>query len=215
MPKIAFRLLLLAAGLLGGAAILPVRLGAQELPSDLLGPGRNGQENFPYVYETGADGNIKVWRTNVVPLWPNKVCFGWTMKVSGEDRVIDLTEILTLSAPSTNWGYGPETVVENGQKATTKMRVPVRDHRLSRAWCIVDGDPPGQYRYDIYFDGKQRGEFVFCAVKVPDDGSVQIEDIKCPYKFDSVQNGPNPGVGKPGSLAYNPAVPRNFLVDRS
>jgi hypothetical protein len=146
-----------------------------------------GQTNFPYVYLNDDKGDQQVWRTNVVPLWPDKVCFGWTMAVEGRDRSVDLTEILTLSSPSTNWGHGPETVVENGDKATTKMKVDVVGNRLSRAWCIVTGDPPGQYRYNIYIDGQHRAEFVYCAVKVPDDGSVHIEDLKCPYKFDSVE----------------------------
>jgi hypothetical protein len=149
------------------------------------------QGNFPYVYLTDDKGDPQVWRTNVVPLWPNKVCFGWTMAVEGNDRQVAMTEVLTLSAPSTNWGHGPETVVENGDKATTKMNVEVVDNRISRAWCIVEGDPPGQYRYDIYLDGRHRAEFIYCAVKVPDDGSVRIEELKCPYKFDSVQSKPS------------------------
>lgn len=148
---------------------------------------------FPYVYTTNADQEpVDVYRTNVVPLWPDKVCFGWTMAIDGPNRKVDLTEILTLSAPSNNWGHGPETVVEDGTKATTKIKVDVVDHRISRAWCIVDGDPPGQYRYNVFIDGQHRGEFVYCAVKVPDDGSVHIDQLQCPYKFDSVQAAPAP-----------------------
>jgi hypothetical protein len=144
--------------------------------------------NYPYVYVEDANGGEPhFWRTNVVPLWPDKVCFGWTMAVEGRNRTVNLTEILTLSAPSTNWGHGPETVVENGNKAITHIKAPLANNRLARAWCIVEGDPPGQYRYDIYIDGQHRGEFVYCAVKVPDDGSVRIEDLKCPYKFESVE----------------------------
>jgi hypothetical protein len=175
--------------------ILVLALAACLTASPALAQGfGNGQTNFPYVYLNNGDKeDPQVWRTNVVPLWPDKVCFGWTMAVEGHNRKVDLTEILTLSAPSTNWGHGPETVVENGDKATTKMQVDVVDNRLSRAWCIVAGDPPGQYRYNIYIDGQHRAEFVYCAVKVPDDGSVHIEDLKCPYRFDSV--------GLPGSPA--------------
>jgi hypothetical protein len=149
---------------------------------------RDGSNNFPYVYRIVPGEDPEVFRTNVVPLWPNEVCFGWTLDVRGPDRMVDLTEILTLSSPSTNWGHGPETIVENGNKATTKIKVQVESNRLSRAWCIVDGDPPGQYRYDIMIDGRHRAEFTYCAVKVPNDGSIKIDELACPYKFDSVQD---------------------------
>jgi len=144
--------------------------------------------NFPYVYVKDNDkGDAEVYRTNVVPLWPDKICFGWTMAIEGGNRKVDLTEVLTLSSPSTNWGHGPETVVENGDKATTKIKIDVVDNRISRSWCIVEGDPAGQYRYNVFIDGQHRAEFIYCAVKVPDDGSVKIDELKCPFKFDSVE----------------------------
>lgn len=169
-------LLLLLAGLAFPAAAQDVKPWTND-----------GQNNFPYVYKVVPNGEPEVWRTNVVPLWANEICFGWTLAVEGRDRMADLTEVLTLSSPSTNWGHGPETVVENGNKATTKLKVLVESNRLSRAWCIVDGDPPGQYRYDIFIDGRHRAEFTYCAVKVPNDGSVKVEELACPYKFDAVQ----------------------------
>jgi len=172
-------------------AILTLSLVGAALPAaaqDVRPWSRDGSNNFPYVYHVLPGEEPEVWRTNVVPLWPNEICFGWTLHVNGADRMVDLKEILTLSSPSTNWGHGPETVVENGNQATTKLKVQVEGNRLSRAWCIVDGDPPGQYRYDIYIDGAHRAEFTYCAVKVPNDGSVRVEELSCPYKFDSVQN---------------------------
>lgn len=172
-------------------AILTLLLAGLALPAlaqDVQPWSKDGSNNFPYVYHAQPGEEPEVWRTNVVPLWPNEVCFGWTIDVRGPDRMVDLTEILTLSSPSTNWGHGPETVVENGNKATTKIKVKVEGNRLSRAWCIVEGDPPGQYRYDIFIDGNHRAEFTYCAVKVPNDGSVRIDELTCPYKFDSVRN---------------------------
>ncbi len=48
------------------------------------------------------------------------------------------------------------------------MREVVQDGVLQRSWCIIPGDPPGTYTYDITIDGEPRGEFVFCAIEVPD-----------------------------------------------
>lgn len=171
-------------------AILVLLLAALAWPAaaqDVRPWARDGQNNFPYVYKLVPNDEPEVWRTNVVPLWPNEICFGWTLAVEGRDRLVDLTEVLTLSSPSTNWGHGPETVVENGNKATTKLKMAIEGNRLSRAWCIVEGDPPGQYRYDIFIDGRHRAEFTYCAVKVPNDGSVRVDELACPYKFDAVQ----------------------------
>ncbi|MEO8558764.1 MAG: hypothetical protein ABI439_06850 [Rhodospirillales bacterium] len=164
-------------------AFLAALLGASSIASAQPTPG-----NFPYVYiDNGEDKDPDVYRTNVVPLWPDKICFGWTMAIEGRDRKVDLTEVLTLSSPSTSWSHGPETVVENGDKATTKIKIDVVDNRIARSWCVAEGDPPGQYRYNIFIDGQHRAEFIYCAVKVPDDGSVDIDELKCPYKFDSVE----------------------------
>ena len=177
---------------------------AQDLRPWQVRPGPDGQASFPYVYRIVPGGEPEVWRTNVVPLWPNEVCFGWTLAVDGPDRLTDLKEVLTLSSPSTNWGHGPETVVENGSKATTRLKVVVEGGKLSRAWCIVEGDPPGQYSYDIFLDGRHRAQFTFCAVEVPNDGSVSIDELTCPYRFDSVRlrrDAPTGATGTQASLA--------------
>lgn len=156
--------------------------------------------NFPYVYMVNDDGTTRVWRSNVIPLWPDRICFGWTMQVEGRDRSLELTEILTLSAPAKTMIAGPETVIENSQKATTKLTVKVEGGQISRAWCIVEGDPPGQYRFDIYFDGMHRGEFVYCAVPVPEDEPVDVEKLACPYRLESVGLTPPPWEKAPDRL---------------
>ena len=201
-----FRLTLLLSVLAGLFALPAV---AQNLQPPGLAPDADGQSSYPYVYKLNPGGEPQFWRTNVVPLWPNEVCFGWTVAVDGPDRMADLTEILTLSSPSTNWGHGPETVIENGNKATTKLKVLIEGSTLSRAWCIVPGDPPGRYSYDIYIDGRHRAQFTYCAVDVPNDGSIRIEELSCPYRFDSVRNEVPSGIGEAHLLAYNavPAVP--------
>ncbi|MGE0660731.1 MAG: hypothetical protein AB7F36_01120 [Reyranellaceae bacterium] len=196
-----FFLSLAPAALVTAAAVASA--GAQQLPSWQPGSEAAEQSSFPYVYKVNPGGEPEIWRTNVVPLWPNEVCFGWTVAVDGPDRMADLTEVLTLSSPSTNWGHGPETVVENGNKATTKLRVLIEGSTLSRAWCIVAGDPPGRYSYDIYIDGRHRAQFTYCAVEVPNDGSVRIEELTCPYRFESVRDGRPAAIGEAFAVAYN------------
>ena len=85
---------------------------------------------------------------------------------------------------------GPETEVSADKtKATTRMREVVQDGVLQRSWCIIPGDPPGTYTYDISIDGEPRGEFVFCAIEVPDQNTnIDPRDLKywrnvCGYWF--------------------------------
>jgi len=61
--------------------VLPIAAPAQET---------NG--NYPFVYITDEAGNVVQGpeRTNVVPLWPVRSCFGWSVVVPGPDREVDL-----------------------------------------------------------------------------------------------------------------------------
>jgi hypothetical protein len=71
------------------------------------------------------------------------------------------------------------------------MREVVQDGVLQRSWCIIPGDPPGTYTYDISIDGEPRGEFVFCAIEVPDQNpNIDPRDLNCPNKFNSVNARP-------------------------
>ncbi len=144
--------------------------------------------SIPYVSITGDDGQQRHYETNAIPLLFNRACFGWRMYLGGPNRVVVLTEVLTTSQPAEQVIAGPETVVSPDKtKATTRMRETVVDGVLQRSWCIIPGDPPGTYSYDITIDGEPRGEFVFCAIEMPDqNANVDPRDLNCPNKFNSV-----------------------------
>ena len=48
---------------------------------------------------------------------------------------------------------------------------------------------------------------------MPNDGSIRIEELSCPYGFDSGRNEVPSGIGEAHLLAYNavPAVPHRTL----
>ena len=125
--------------------------------------------SIPYVSILGDDGRQRHYETNAIPLLFNRACFGWRMYLGGPNRVVSLKEVLTTSQPAEQVIAGPETEVSADKtKATTRMREVVQDGVLQRSWCIIPGDPPGTYTYDISIDGEPRGEFVFCAIEIPD-----------------------------------------------
>ena len=149
--------------------------------------------SIPYVSITGDDGRQRHYETNAIPLLYHRACFGWRMYLGGPNRVVSLKEVLTTSQPAEQVIAGPETEVSPDKtRATTRMLETVQDGVLQRSWCIIPGDPPGTYTYDITIDGEPRGEFVFCAIEVPDQNpATDPRDLSCPNKFNSVQRTPN------------------------
>ena len=145
--------------------------------------------SIPYVSITGDDGQQRHYETNAIPLLFNRACFGWRMYLGGPNRVVSLKEVLTTSQPAEQVIAGPETEVSADKtRATTRMLETVQDGVLQRSWCIIPGDPPGTYTYDITIDGEPRGEFVFCAIEVPDQNpNTDPRDLSCPNKFNSVE----------------------------
>ena len=147
--------------------------------------------SIPYVSITGDDGRQRHYETNAIPLLFNRACFGWRMYLGGPNRVVSLKEVLTTSQPAEQVIAGPETEVSADKtQATTRMFETVQDGVLQRSWCIIPGDPPGTYTYDISIDGEPRGEFVFCAIEVPNQNpNTDPRDLSCPNKFNSVERG--------------------------
>jgi hypothetical protein len=160
----------------------PVQTPAADTPAAKL-------RSIPYVSITGDDGRQRHYETNAIPLLFNRACFGWRMYLGGPNRTVNLTEVLTTSQPAEQVIAGPETQVSPDKtKATTQMREVVQDGVLQRSWCIIPGDPPGTYTYDISIDGEPRGEFVFCAIEVPDQNpDIDPRDLNCPNKFNAVE----------------------------
>ena len=152
-------------------------------------PGVKPVRSIPYVSITGEDGKQRHYETNAIPLLFNRACFGWRMYLGGPNRVVSLKEALTTSQPAEQVIAGPETEVSADKtRATTRMLETVQDGVLQRSWCIIPGDPPGTYTYDITIDGEPRGEFVFCAIEVPDQNpNTDPRDLNCPNKFNAVE----------------------------
>ena len=162
---------------------------AQATPAEK--PAVKPVRSIPYVSITGDDGRQRHYETNAIPLLFNRACFGWRMYLGGPNRIVSLKEVLTTSQPAEQVIAGPETEVSADKtRATTRMFETVQDGVLQRSWCIIPGDPPGTYTYDITIDGEPRGEFVFCAIEVPDQNpNTDPRDLSCPNKFNSVERG--------------------------
>jgi len=142
--------------------------------------------NYPFVYILDANGIIVQGpeRTNVIPLWPVRSCFGWSVVVPGPDREVDLVEIQQLSG-KTRFDSGPGIVVNADSDTTTRhVRQRTEDGRLQGVWCVNDADPPGQYKYKIHIDGQFRAEFTYCAVRFPPGQPIDLKSLACKNNFE-------------------------------
>jgi hypothetical protein len=177
---------LACAGLSAGASAQSSLKPAADTPAERPA---SKMRSIPYVSITGPDGKQRNFETNAIPLLYNRTCFGWRMYLGGPNRTVSLTEVLTTSQPAEQVIAGPETKISPDKtKATTQMTEIVQDGVLQRAWCIIPGDPPGTYTYDITIDGEPRGQFVFCAIEVPDQNpNTDPRDLNCPNKFNAVE----------------------------
>jgi hypothetical protein len=188
--RVSVRRLVAVSSLLALAAVCGAAM-AQSAPSEKLAdkPAAKPVRSIPYVSIIGEDGKQRHYETNAIPLLFNRACFGWRMYLGGPNRVVSLKEVLTTSQPAEQEIAGPETEVSPDKtRATTRMFETVQDGILQRSWCIIPGDPPGTYTYDITIDGEPRGEFVFCAIEVPDQNpNTDPRDLTCPNKFNSVE----------------------------
>jgi hypothetical protein len=188
-PMHVFSRRLLAAFTMLALTAVSAAVSAQTTPAEK--PAVKSVRSIPYVSITGDDGRQRHYETNAIPLLFNRACFGWRMYLGGPNRVVSLKEVLTTSQPAEQVIAGPETEVSGDKtQATTRMFENVQDGVLQRSWCIIPGDPPGTYTYDISIDGEPRGEFVFCAIEVPNqDPNTDPRDLSCPNKFNSVERG--------------------------
>ena len=182
----------LAAALIGGVLVAMPALAqtqAESPPKPMEKPAVKPVRNIPFVSITGDDGQQRHYETNAIPLLYGRACFGWRMYLGGPNRMVSLVEVLTTSQPAEQVIAGPETEVSaDHTRATTRMRESVQNGIMQRSWCIIPGDPPGTYTYEVSIDGEPRGEFVFCAIEVPDQNpNTDPRDLNCPNKFNSVE----------------------------
>ena len=149
----------------------------------LTKPGASGP--WVYLYNENNDIVEGPVRNNVIPLWPARSCFGWTVAVPGAVRTVKVLEV--QQAPgTTRFDVGPDVRV-NPQSDRTERRFDALslDGQVSGSWCVNDADPPGLYKFEIFVDGRQMGEFIFCAARFADQPKIKLDELQCPNKLHS------------------------------
>lgn len=121
-------------------------------------------EGYSFVFEKNGVGRSQPYRTTIIPLVPDKVCFGWAMRLLNRNAAVQIKETLSVEEAPAEWRHSEATKVAQDRKTgvTTDTLTPI-DGWIQRSWCILPGDPTGAYIFDIEIDGKPAGKFIMCA----------------------------------------------------
>ena len=87
--------------------------------------------------------------------------YGWEISFRSTLKNHNLTEVVTLPAPTT-WGVSANTTISlDRRSATSKYHLKSPNGKFTHAvfWKYAAGDPPGIYLFDIYIDGKKIKSF--------------------------------------------------------
>ena len=121
-------------------------------------------EFLVYLIEGNATSVVK---TDIVPLIPNQVCFGWRLRLAGTGSVVKAVEELTLPEPPASWigidgdEYSPTRISPDRRTATTTSFYTLQDGWIEHSWCIAEGDPAGPHTIRILAEGEVLKRFDF------------------------------------------------------
>ena len=91
--------------------------------------------------------------------------YGWIIELRSGPGVVEWREVLELPAPAEQWNVDPSsgaTKVSNDRRAATKSkRVRTENGVIANFWSVAPGDPRGDYRVEVFVNGKRAAVFTF------------------------------------------------------
>ena len=124
------------------------------------------------VLMSDGQGNVQTVQSNVVPLIPGTVCYGWRIRLGGGDKLLKITEIFALPAAPKIWSgegdqFSPSKITKDRRTSVTTQFFPMHDGWFGHPWCVAPGDPVGAYTIEVYLGQQLLHEFDFTVEKVP------------------------------------------------
>ena len=113
---------------------------------------------FLYLSE---DGSIFFCENQIIPLKENTF-FGWRIHLITNKEKVTWEEVFILPESPSVWGYTKGTEVDvQGKVATTEKTVSPQNGWIGHGWFAAPGDPPGNYKIEIYIEGVLAKIFTF------------------------------------------------------
>ena len=113
------------------------------------------------------EGNqTMIYQSNLVPLIPNRVCYGWRIRLASDKGLIKFKEIFSLPTEPEFWGgendeFSPNAIAKDRKTSVTERFAYVKDGWISHSWCVAKGDPEGKYTMEVYIEGEFAKRFDF------------------------------------------------------
>lgn len=89
--------------------------------------------------------------STLVPLLDG-TCYTWRLRLGKTKGAVEITEIYTLPAAPQSWGLGEDSgivVSKDKLTATSPLSLVPLEGWIENGWCVSDGDPEGDYSFDI------------------------------------------------------------------
>ena len=120
------------------------------------------ESDFTISVPTGS-GDPVVESTTLVPLLAG-TCYNWHLRLGKVKGDVEVTEIYTLPAAPETWGLSEgSTIVVSDDKlsATSTLSLTPEDGWIASGWCVSDGDPEGDYTFEIRSGDRVLETFAF------------------------------------------------------
>jgi hypothetical protein len=110
-----------------------------------------------------GEGEPVVESTTLVPLLAG-TCYNWHLRLGKVKGDVEVTEIYTLPAVPETWGLseGSSIVVSDDKlSATSTLTLTPEEGWIASGWCVSEGDPEGDYTFEIRSGDKVLETFEF------------------------------------------------------
>ncbi len=110
-----------------------------------------------------GQGDPIIESTTLVPLLDG-TCFHWHLRFGKTKGPIEVVELYSLPSAPKIWGLGEnsQTVLSKDRRSATTPRSLVPDQGwIGHGWCVTEGDPEGDYSFEIRRGDELLGRFDF------------------------------------------------------
>ena len=110
-----------------------------------------------------ASGSPIVESTTLVPLLAG-TCYDWHLKLGKTKGAVEISELYTLPAEPESWGISEGSAIvvsDDRMSATSTLSLTPEDGWIASGWCVSDGDPEGDYSFEIRSGETVLHRFVF------------------------------------------------------
>ena len=128
------------------------------------------------VFLNDGQGNTQILQSDLVPLIPNLVCYGWRIRLAGAEGLVRFKEVFSLPTEPEVWGgendeFSTSAIAKDRTTSVTERFAPLQDGWIDNSWCVADGDPKGWYSMEVHINGQfaKRFDFQVRDVSVPSE----------------------------------------------